>query len=104
MPDSDTIRSQLVEADRWRSLTAVVAAAIGTAAVLVAFDQLPEIVNGWEPIVGGHVTRETAYDQFNAIWLAVRAVMGLYISFVFFVIAGQLLGHWRRYVVEGGEP
>lgn len=103
MSHSDTIRTRLIETGRWRSLTAAAVAVVGTAALLVAFDQLPELVNGWEPVMTGQLTREIAYDQFNAIWLAIRAVMGLYISFVFFIIAGQLLGHWRRYVVEGGE-
>ncbi|QSG15560.1 hypothetical protein [Halapricum desulfuricans] len=88
---------------RWRSAASVVFAIVGTAALLFLVSRIPPVVNSWEPLVGGHLTREYSYDQFNTIWLAVRAMMGLYISFVLLIIAGQLLGHWRRYVIEAGE-
>ncbi len=87
----------------WRSAVSVVLAIVGTATLLFLVSRIPPVINGWEPVVDGHLTRGYSYDQFNAIWLAVRAMMGLYISFVLLIIAGQLLGHWRRYVIEAGE-
>ncbi|QSG09901.1 hypothetical protein [Halapricum desulfuricans] len=87
----------------WRNAVSITLGIVGTAVLLVIVSRIPPVVNSWEPLVGGHLTREYSYDQFNTIWLAVRAMMGLYISFVLLIIAGQLLGHWRRYVVEAGE-
>jgi hypothetical protein len=87
----------------WRSGAAVVFAVLSTAVLLLVADRIPAVVNSWLPLSSGHLTREYSYDQFNTLWLVVRAGMGLYISFVFLIIAGQLLGHWRRYVVEAGE-
>lgn len=100
----DALQPLSVEDGWWRIAVSSVFAVVATAALLVAFDLIPSVVNGWEPIVTGHIVLDVSYDRFNTIWLAVRAIMGLYISFVFLIIAGQLLGHWRRYVVEGGEP
>ena len=100
----DILQPLSVDDGRWRIVAAAAFAIVGTAVLLMAFDRIPLVVINWEPIVTGHIVPDVSYDRFNAIWLAVRAIMGLYISFVFLIIGGQLLGHWRRYVVEGGEP
>ena len=103
MSNGDTLQPFSVDDGWWRSVAAALLAVVGTAALLVALDLIPAVVNDWEPIVTGLIIPDVSYDQFNNIWLAVRAIMGLYISVVFLIIAGQLLGHWRRYVVEGDE-
>ena len=102
MPDTDRSRSRFVDTGWWRSVTAVVVAIVGTATLLLVAEQLPSVVNGWTPTTTGHLTRRVSYDRFNTIWLVVRAGLGLYISFVFCIVAAQLVGHWRRYVVDGG--
>ncbi|MDR5673730.1 hypothetical protein RH858_11315 [Halalkaliarchaeum sp. AArc-GB] len=103
MSHSETKQSWVAQNGWWRAVAAAVVAVVGTAALLVAFDRIPTMINSWEPIAVGHLTREVSYHQFNSIWLLVRAAIGLYISVVFVIIAGQLVGHWRRYVIEGGE-
>lgn len=87
----------------WRNVASLVFGVVGTAALLLIVSWIQPVINSWEPLVGGHLTREYSYDQFNTIWLVVRAGMGLYITFVLLIIGGQLLGHWRRYVIEAGE-
>ncbi|MFC7045012.1 hypothetical protein ACFQH6_05860 [Halobacteriaceae archaeon GCM10025711] len=90
---------------RWRGVAALAFAVVGTAVLLVWLDGMAASTNGWTAIATGNVGRQLPYDGFNDLWLAVRAVLGLYISVVFVVVAAQLLGTWRQLTAgdEGGD-
>jgi anti-sigma-K factor RskA len=106
MGATEVKESKSVVARRWRAITAAVVTVVGVAALLLWMETLQTGANPYVIVSQGqqgYVARKAPYDAFNNIWLMVRGVMGAYITFVFFIIAGQLVGTWRRYIVEGGD-
>jgi hypothetical protein len=98
--------SSSVVARRWRAIAAAVVTVVAVAALLLWMDTLGAGPNPYVIVSQGqqgYVARKAPYDAYNRIWLAVRGGLGLYITSVFVIVAGQLLGTWRRYLADGGD-
>ncbi|MFW6384819.1 MAG: cytochrome b/b6 domain-containing protein [Halodesulfurarchaeum sp.] len=80
-----------------RVAIAAILAVIGTLGLFWSMLQL-QLVSGAWMLTGGVVDVQFPVRVYNVIWLAVRAILGLYISFVVLVIALQLVGSYRQMV------
>lgn len=85
-----------------RAAIAALLAIVGTLGLFWSMLQLQLVSGTWT--LAGYVTVEFPFRVWNLIWLAVRIILGLYISFVVLVIGGQLVGTWRRLVSENEYP
>lgn len=85
-----------------RAAIAVLLAVIGTVGLFWSMLKL-QLVSGTWTLAGGYVVVHFPFRVYNVIWLAARAILGLYISFVVVVIGLQLLGYWRRMTTESGH-
>lgn len=85
-----------------RVTIAAILAIIGTLGLFWSMLQL-QLVSGTWTLTGSYVAVQFPVRVYNVVWLAVRAILGLYISFVVLVIALQLLGSYRQMVSESEE-
>lgn len=82
-----------------RVAIALLTAVVGTLGLFWSMLQL-QLVSGSWTLAGGYISVAFPFRVYNVIWLAARAILGLYISFVVVVITLQLLGSWRRMVSD----
>jgi hypothetical protein len=87
---------------RHRAVIAGLIAALGTLAVFLGVVDLHPPVTTWVPSAVGLVGLEVAYSSYNDLWLLVRLLLGAYITVVLLVVALQLVGTWRRLIVDAG--
>lgn len=80
-----------------RAVIAVLVAIIGTLGLFWSMLQLELAGSSWQ-LAGGYISVQFPFRVYNVIWLAARAILGLYISFVVVVITFQLLGSYRQMV------
>lgn len=77
-----------------RAAIAAIVAVVGTLGLFWSMLQLELVSGNWTLV--GLVTVEFPFRVWSLIWLSVRIILGLYISFVVVVIGLQLLGYWRQ--------
>ncbi|MFW5922399.1 MAG: hypothetical protein ACOCRC_03750 [Halodesulfurarchaeum sp.] len=90
--------------DAWRGRIALIIAFAGTVFSFMAVTGFQPLPTEWIPSAVGLVGLKVPYTGLNETWYLVRILLGLYITFVFLVIAGQMIGTWRRLLMDdGGE-
>ncbi|AOW80829.1 hypothetical protein HTSR_1659 [Halodesulfurarchaeum formicicum] len=86
----------------YRAAIATVVAIVVTFGIFIGVTGYHPPVTEWVPSAVGLVGLEVAYSTYNDLWLLVRVLLGAYITFVLLVVALQLVGTWRRLIVDAG--
>ena len=100
---TETRRASLVD-PAYRAAIAAVVALVVTMGIFVGVTGAHPSVTEWVPSAVGLVGLEVAYSTYNDLWILVRLLLGAYITVVLLIVTLQLVGTWRRLVVDvGGE-
>ncbi|MDZ7849470.1 MAG: hypothetical protein U5K70_01195 [Halodesulfurarchaeum sp.] len=90
--------------DAWRGRIALIFAFAGTIFAFLLVSDFQPLDPVWVPSAVGLVGLKVPYTGLNETWYLVRILLGVYITFVFVIIAGQMIGTWRRLLMDdGGE-
>jgi hypothetical protein len=101
---TETRRASLGDPTHRAAIAAVVALVV-TMGVFVGVTSAHPAVTAWVPSAVGLVGLEVAYSTYNDLWVLVRLLLGAYITVVLLIVTLQLVGTWRRLIVDaGGEP
>jgi hypothetical protein len=98
---TDTKPSTLI-GEQYRVAIATIVALVVTFVLLVGVTGWHPPVSAWVPSAVGLVGLEVGYATYNDLWLLVRVLLGAYITVVLLIVTLQLVGTWRRLIVDAG--
>jgi hypothetical protein len=88
--------------EQYRAAISMIVALVVTFAVFIGVTGWHPAVTAWVPTAVGLVGLEVGYTAYNDLWLIVRLLLGAYITFVLVIVTLQLIGTWRRLIVDAG--
>lgn len=88
--------------EQYRAAIATIVALVVTFGVFVGVTGWHPSVTAWVPSAVGLVGLEVSYTTYNELWLWVRLLLGAYITVVLLIVTLQLIGTWRRLIVDAG--